>query len=269
MNGPLLLDGAFGTCLWAEAEKRGIEKVSTWRYNTEQPKLLEDVIKAYAAAGSDIIYSNTFVATRPFLAAEGAADRLKDTIKSGIRLVKESADVKVAASFGPLSSMMEPYGQLTKAQVEDVFKEAIDIAYSEDPDIIVLETFFDLNMLEIAAKIAKETKLPLWCCMSFDTKGKTYLGDSLDSMIERLSPIGLSGIGLNCSVGPDMAAKLAIEFAEKTDIPVIVKPNSQDLNAAEFAKQLKPAFAKAACIGSCCGTNPEYIKAIKDELEKE
>lgn len=258
----MILDGAFGTCLWAEAEKRGIEKTSTWRYNTEQPALLADIIKAYAAAGSDIIYSNTFVALRPFLEAENLGGRLKDTIQSGIRLVKDSADVKVAASFGCLDKMMEPYGTYTEKQVEDYYRESIDIAFAQDPDYIVLETFMDLNMLEIAARVAVETKLPVWCSMSFTANGKSILGNSIDEMIERLEALGVSALGMNCNIGPKEAQGIIKEFSEKTKLPLLCKPNSANLSAKDFADAMQPILGTATYIGACCGTNPEYIAEL-------
>lgn len=261
----IFLDGAFGTCLWAEAEKRGIEKTSTWRYNTEQPQLLSDIIKAYAAAGSDVIYSNTFVALKPFLEAEHLGGRLEETIRNGIRIVKDSADVKVAASFGCLDKMMEPYGDLTKQQVEDIYRQSIDIAFSEDPDFIILETFMDLNMLEIAAKVALETKIPVWCSMSFGPSHKSLLGNSVEEMIERLEPLGVSALGMNCNIGPEAACGVIDEFASKTKLPLLCKPNSADLSAEEFAKQMLPVFGKAKYIGACCGTNPQYIAELRKQ----
>ena len=267
MSRPVILDGAFGTCLWAEAEKQNIAKVSTWRYNIEEPKLLESIIKAYAAAGSEIIYSNTFVANRTNLEAEHEGDKLEAVIRNGIRLVRESSDCKVAFSSGALPKMLQPLGNMTEQEVEDVYREVFDIAIKENPDMIILETFMDLNMLEIAARVAKETELPLICSMSFDAKGRTILGNSVGEMIERLSPLGLSGIGMNCSVGPESAVKIIEEFKEKTNLPLLVKPNSADLNADDFAEALKPCFDKVSYIGACCGSNPEYIAKLKAALE--
>lgn len=267
MDKPVLLDGAFGTCLWAEAEKQNIAKVSTWRYNIEEPKLLESIIKAYAAAGSEVIYSNTFVANRTNLEAEHEGDKLKDVIRNGIRLVRESSDCKVAFSSGALPKMLEPLGNMTEQEVEDVYREVFDIAIGESPDLIVLETFMDLNMLEIAARVAKETNLPLICSMSFDAKGRTILGNSVEDMIERLSPLGLAGIGMNCSVGPESAVKIIEEFKEKTNLPLLVKPNSADLNAKDFARALSPCFDNVSYIGACCGSNPNYIAELKRLIE--
>jgi len=263
MAKPILLDGAFGTCLWAEAEKRGIEKTSTWRYNLEHPKLVEEIISSYEKAGSQIIYSNTFVATRPSFKQEHAEDKLEAVIKAGIRLVRESSNAKVAYSVGQLSGLMEPYGTITEKDAEDAYTEVIEIACSENPDYIVLETFMDLDMLYIAAKVAAKTRIPFICSMSFADSKKTILGISPKDMIDRLSELKPYAVGLNCSVGPSSACSIIDEFKDNTNIPLLVKPNSADLNAKDFAKALSPCLDKVMFAGSCCGSSPEYIMELK------
>jgi 5-methyltetrahydrofolate--homocysteine methyltransferase len=260
-----LLDGAFGTCLWEAAQEKGIKKTPTWMYNVDQPGLVAGLISSYADAGSEIIYSNTFTATRSETDREGYD--LREVITSGIMLVKESADVKAAYSIGPLMKMMQPYGELTRLQVSDIYREVFEIAATAEPDFLVLETFFDLNMLETAAEAAKETGLPLICSMSFTETGKTYLGYSAGDMIKCLLPFSPAAIGMNCSVGPDYASKLIAEFVNLTDLPLLVKPNASgsawSYSPAEFADALTPALEKVSYAGACCGSSPDYIRELK------
>ncbi len=264
-----LLDGAFGTCLWEAAYEKGIKKTPTWMYNVDQPGLVAGLISSYAEAGSEIIYSNTFTATRSETDREGYD--LRQVITSGIKLIKESADVKAAYSIGPLMKMMQPNGELAELQVSDTYREVFDIAASAEPDLLVLETFFDLNMLAVAAEAAKETGLPFICSMSFIETGKTYLGDSAEDMIKCLLPLTPAAVGMNCSVGPDYASKLIAEFAELTDLPLLVKPNASgsggSYNPAEFADALAPALEKVTYAGACCGSNPDYIRELKRRIE--
>ncbi|MBQ1890941.1 MAG: homocysteine S-methyltransferase family protein, partial [Firmicutes bacterium] len=55
-----LLDGASGTMLWNMAAAEGTEKMPVWKYNVTAPRLVERLALEYLAAGSEIIYSNTF-----------------------------------------------------------------------------------------------------------------------------------------------------------------------------------------------------------------
>lgn len=267
MDKPVLLDGAFGTCIWAEAAKRGIAQIPTWRYNLENPGLVSDVIKSYADAGSEIILSNTFVASRPFLEHEGAEDKLSEVIKKGIEIIKDSADVQVAYSMGPLPKMLEPYGNLSEAEARDIYQECMDIAITKDPDYILLETYTDLNMLEIAASVAAETKIPLICCLSFGESRKTLLGDSVSDMIARIKKYNPCAVGMNCTVGPDSACNIINEFADNTDIDLWVKPNATGFSAKEFAEGLSPILGNVSYIGACCGSNPDYIAELKRLIE--
>ncbi len=268
MDKPVLLDGAFGTCIWAEAEKRGIAKIPTWRYNLENPGLVSDVIKSYAQAGSEIILSNTFVASRPFLEHEGAEGKLTEVIKQGIRIIKDSADVKLAYSMGPLPKMLEPYGNLSEAEAKDIYQECIDIAITENPDYILLETYTDLNMLEIAASVAADTKIPLICCLSFGESRRTLLGDSVPDMIARIKKYKPCAVGMNCTVGPDTACNIINEFADSTDTDLWVKPNATGFTAKKFAEKLSPILSKVSYVGACCGSDPGYIAELKSFIEQ-
>lgn len=264
MNETKILDGATGTLLWAKAEKAGLEKYATWRYNVDHPQFLAQIAKEYHMAGSDIVYSNTFVATRMTVGETGY--KLRDVIASAIKAVQDEG-VCCAYSLGPLEKIMEPYGTLTEQECSDNFREAIEIACDYSPDLIVLETFQDINMLKIAAEIAAESKLPVICSMSFDKGGKSLFGTSPASMVEELSALKPAAVGMNCSLGPKAAVGIIDEFAASTSLPLLVKPNSQDLPPEEFAKALEPVFSKVSYIGSCCGSNPDYIRALKDRIK--
>ena len=83
---------------------------------------------------------------------------------------------------------------------------------------------------------------------------------------------------MNCSLGPDMALPIIREFAEKTDLPLIFKPNAgkpivstggevaADYDAETFVREIAPAMDFVSFIGGCCGSTPETIRAIKAAL---
>ena len=255
-----LLDGATGTMLWEKAQAAGLEKVSTWRYNLEAPQLVAELHAQYAAAGSQIIYTNTFCANRPAVSAEGF--EVTDIIKQGVILARQSAKkgVKIALDFGPLMNPMEPFGTTTEEDCRLFYREMCQAG--KDADLIVLETFMDADSLAIAAREALETGLPVLCSMSFDKGSRTFFGADIDSMLKAL-PEGVAAVGLNCSFGPQKAVPVIQEFSEKTDLPLLLKPNTGDLEPKQFAKALLPALPLVSYLGSCCGSSPEYIKELK------
>lgn len=265
MKSLTLLDGASGTLLWNMAEAEGIEKIPVWRYNTLAPSLVDRIARAYLDAGSDIIYSNTFCANPPAVEQEGCA--LEEIIETGVAIAKNAAEEygkKVALDFGPLTNALEPFGTNSAEACSEYYKRMCRLGAAEGADLIVLETFMDSEMLRIAAEQAAETGLPLLCTMSFAQGSRTFFGSSVDDMLEALKPFSPVAVGLNCSFGPVQALPVIKEFAEKTDLPLVLKPNTADLPAEEFAKAMEPALDMIAYAGACCGSDPGYIRKIKE-----
>ena len=262
-----LLDGASGTLLWNMAAEAGLPKIPVWRYNTLAPGLVDRLARAYLDAGSEIIYSNTFCANPPAVEQEGCI--LQEIIESGVAIARSAAKdcgAKTALDFGPLMNAMEPFGTTSEEDCRRYYREMCRTGAAQDADLIVLETFMDTEMLRIAASEAAETGLPLFCTMSFANGSRTFFGSSIDDMLEALAPFSPAAVGLNCSFGPVQAIPVIREFAEKTDIPLILKPNNGDLNAADFAKAIEPALDAVSYAGACCGSDPEYIRKIKELL---
>lgn len=278
----ILLDGAGGTTLWSLAEEKGYTKDPVWKYNVEHPELVKQLAELYIDAGSQIIYSNTFGANGPAV-ARSSNYSVAEVVSAGVRLAKEAAlgtGVKVALDIGPLSLMMEPYGDLTEEEAEEIFREQIGAGMAERPDLIVLETFMDLEMLKVAASVAKSYDVPVLCTMTFEARGRTMMGNRVEDIAEELSELGVDGIGLNCSLGPVDALPIIREFAEHTDLPLVFKPNAgkpvlaedgsvvSPYSAIDFAEDVAPVLDLVTYLGGCCGSSPEYIRTLRKTLEQ-
>lgn len=273
----VLLDGASGTTMWKLAEEKGIAKVPVWIYNIEHPELVLEVAKEYVAAGSQIIQTNTFGANRQAV-ERSSKYSVADVVRAGVRIAKqavEGTNVKTALSVGPLSVLLEPYGDLEEEEAEEIYTEQIGAGMEEHPDCIVLETFMDLEMMRVAATVAKRYGVPVYCMMTFEKAGKTMMGNSVQNIIDVLTPLGVDAVGMNCSLGPDLALPVMQEFSEKTNLPLIFKPNAglpvKDENgnmvspysADHFAKDVAPAMEFISFIGGCCGSDADYIRTLK------
>ena len=278
----ILLDGAGGTTLWSLAEEKGYAKDPVWKYNVEHPELVKQLAELYIDAGSQIIYSNTFGANGPAV-ARSSNYSVAEVVSAGVRLAKEAASgtgVKVALDIGPLSLMMEPYGDLTEEEAEEIFREQIGAGMAERPDLIVLETFMDLEMLKVAASVAKSYDVPVLCTMTFEARGRTMMGNRVEDIAEELSELGVDGIGLNCSLGPVDALPIIREFSEHTALPLVFKPNAgkpvlaedgsvvSPYSATDFAEDVAPVLDLVTYLGGCCGSSPEYIRPLRKTLEQ-
>ncbi|MBR1659764.1 MAG: homocysteine S-methyltransferase family protein [Oscillospiraceae bacterium] len=271
-----LLDGAQGTRLWELAGQSGIEKAPVWKFNLEHPEFVAQVAKEYAEAGSEIVCANTFGANR--LAVERSSGySAAEVVGAGVRIAKEAlagTGARVALDVGPLSVMMEPYGDLEEDEAAEIFDEMLKSGVEAGAEIVFFETFMDVEMMRVAAETAGKYGLPVICSMTFEKSGKTMMGNSVEDIVETLEPLGIAGIGLNCSLGPEAAIKVLREYREHTDLPLFFKPNAGlpgegDAEAATpegFARIAAPALELAKYVGGCCGTNADFIRAIQEKL---
>lgn len=280
---PVLLDGAVGTSLWELAEANGVEKVPVWRYNLEHPEFVRTLCTRYADAGSEIILANTFGANGPSVKRSSDYSAAA-VVAAGVRIAKEAlagTGKRVAVSAGPLTQLVEPWGDLSARDAQAIYEEQIGAGVDAGADVIMLQTFIDLNLMEIAARVAVQSGLPVFCTMTFEKVGKTMFGNSVQDVIDALTPLGVAALGMNCSLGPDLALPVIREFSEKTDLPLVFKPNAGKpilaadgttataTDAETFVREVAPALAFVDYIGGCCGSNPEYIRLLKQRIDAE
>ncbi|MBE6725939.1 MAG: hypothetical protein E7576_12265 [Ruminococcaceae bacterium] len=271
-----LLDGAIGTTLWDKAAAHGWKKDPVWTYNTEHPEIVAQIAAEYADAGSQILFANTFGANGPAV-KKSSKRSVSEIVSEGVRIAKDAVrdrGIRIALDAGPLSELMEPYGDLEEDEVAEIYREMFEAGVGAGAELIVLETFIDLGMLRVAAEEAKKYGVPVLCSLSFERLGKTMMGNSPEDMIEELEPLGVDAVGMNCSLGPDLAVPVIRKFAGKTDIPLFFKPNagipvlaadgsvSTAYSAKAFADEVAPALEFVDYIGGCCGTAPSYIREL-------
>ena len=271
----LILDGAMGTVL----QQRGLPAGGVPELlNLTDPELLKEVYRSYAQAGSQVVYANTFGANALKLARTGhSVEEIISAAVSAARDAVGAAGVRVALDIGPLGELLEPLGTLTFERAYDLFKEMAVAGERAGADLAVIETMTDLYEAKAALLAVKEnTKLPVFVTMSFEPSGRTFTGCTIPSMARTLEGLGADAIGLNCSAGPDLLLPLLKELCENTRLPVIAKPNAglpdpvdghYDMTPDAFAAAVLPCLEAGVTIfGGCCGTSPDYIRALSGAL---
>ncbi len=269
---PALLDGAMGTMLQKCGLKPGeIPEIK----NITDPEMIRKVQRSYVEAGSEAIYANTFGANRAKLQKTGYTP--EEVIRAGIRIAREAAegtDVLVGLDVGSLGVMLEPLGTLSFDAAYEMFAEVMRAGEKAGADLIAIETMTDLQETRAALLAAKEqTGLPVFVTMSFDATGRTFTGCTPASMARTLEGLGADAVGINCSLGPADMVELIREIRANTVLPVIAKPNAglpdpvtgaYSVGPEEFARAMERlAEAGADILGGCCGTDPEYIRALR------
>ena len=274
-NDIVLLDGAMGTVLQQKGRPPGGQPELL---NLTDPALLREIYRSYVEAGSQVVYANTFGANGLKLARTGHT--AAEIVRAAITVAKEAVagtGAAVALDVGPLGELLEPMGSLPFERAYDLFREMMAAGAEAGADLIVIETITDLYEAKAALLAAKEsTDLPVFVTMSFDENGRTFTGCTVPSMARTLEGLGADAIGLNCSLGPDLLAPLLKELCENTRLPVIAKPNAglpdpmdghYDMGPEEFVRAILPCWEAGVTIfGGCCGTSPDYIRALSKAL---
>jgi homocysteine S-methyltransferase len=274
----VVADGAMGTMLYSKGIfiNRCFDEL-----NLSAPALVKEIHDSYIQAGAEIIETNTFGANAFRLAPYGLVEKLLDINRAGVGLARESAgeNAWVAGSVGPLGVRIEPLGPTSFQEAREAFKQQVTVLADAGVDLIVLETFGDLNEIREAILAAREAcDLPVVAQMTVDDDGNALFGASPEVFARRLEEWGADALGMNCSVGPKVAVEVLERMIKVTGRPLAVQPNAGQpvlvdgrsvyLCSPEYLAQYARRYIQAGAkiIGGCCGTTPEHIKLLKNEV---
>ena len=273
--GPVILDGGMGTMLQAKGLKLGEHPELA---ALDHPDWLLDIHRAYAEAGSQILCANTFGTNREKLKRTGRT--VEEVIPPSIAIAKEAAAGRalVALDLGPVGQLLEPTGTLDFETAVDIFAQQVRCAVSAGADLVMIETMTDLQECRAALLAVKENStLPVLVSMTYEERGRTFLGHAPACAALTLEGMGADAIGINCSLGPREMPALVEELTRWTTLPVSVKPNAglpdpggagYDITADQFAAAMAELTGLGVkCYGGCCGTTPEYIAKLCKALE--
>lgn len=272
----LVLDGATGT----ELARRGMPAgVSPEAWVLENPHVLQEIQRAYLAAGSDAVYSCSFGGNRLKLQEFGLDNRTAE-INTALARISRAAVGDRALVFGdmaPTGLFVEPFGELPFEDAVAVYAEQARALLAGGVDGFVIETMMDLQEARAALIAVKETcDLPVMVSMTFGTDGRTLNGSDPLSALVTLQSLGADAVGCNCSTGPQDMAKAIAAMKPFATVPLLAKPNAGmprliagvttfNMPPEEFGEHMpRLVEAGAAIVGGCCGTDPAYIRTLKN-----
>ncbi len=274
----ILCDGAIGTVLYS----RGVYINQCFdNINLTDPKLVKEIHSAYANAGADVLQTNSFGANRFKLVKHGLVESLEAINYQAAKLARDIAgeQLYVAGSIGPLGVRIEPWGKTSREEAREAFKEQAQALMSGGADLFILETFSDLSEIEQAIAAIRECcDLPIIAEMTIDESGTSLYGASTETFTFRLDQWDADIIGVNCSVGPPAMMDALEKMVHVTKKPIIIQPNAgaprtvEERNmymaSPEFMSEYAMRFIKsgARLVGGCCGTTPDYIKAMEKSV---
>ena len=271
--GFLILDGAMGTML----QKRGLAAGALPELlNLHDPGVVTQIHREYAEAGADVITANTFGAHELKLQDHS----VEEVVGAGIKCARDAGARFTALDVGPTGRLVGPLGDLSFERAYEVFRRQMTAGEKSGADLIIIETISDPYEAKAAILAAKEnTKLPVFCTMTFEESSRTFLGcDALTATVI-LQGLGVDALGVNCSLGPDKIAPIVKTMLKYSHVPVILQANAglPVLRGGEAFYEMPPevyaghaaqmARLGARVIGGCCGTTPEHIREIRRQLE--
>lgn len=274
-RGVVLLDGATGSNLMKAGLPRG---ACTEQWILENPQVLTALQRAYAQAGSQIVYAPTFTGSEPYLRQHGLERQLEAINESLVGLTRHAvgADVLVA---GDLTTVGRP--DVSYEELLEIYTRQARALAEGGADLFVVETMMGLEETMAALEACKSVSdLPVLCSFSVTADGMLYFGGSVYEAAPQLEEFGADAVGINCSCGPDQLVTVVRALAEALKVPVIAKPNAgmpqideagnavYSMRAEEFAEHmLALRDAGATLLGGCCGTDPTYIRALRSKID--
>ncbi len=283
----LLGDGAMGTQL----QQAGLESGGCGEaWNVDHPERVLAIQKRYAEAGSDVLLTNTFGACRIMLNRHGNGERTVDINKAAVAVARQALGGRgwVLGDIGPFGGLMEPYGEIARADVERAFREQAKALVDGGADGIIIETQTAFEELEVAIAAAHEAGAKVVIgSVAFDKMAdeddvRTMMGISPAQAAEFMAAHGCHVAGVNCGTGVDMrmAASVVRRYRDSCGLPVIVQPNAgqpvlENMQVLyketpdEMAEGL-PALLETGprIVGGCCGSTPAHIRRFREVLDR-
>ena len=279
-KGPFFLDGGMGTLLQARGLKPG---EAPERWGMLHPDVITDIQRTYYEAGSDMVLTNTFgVHPLRYDLAE-CEEMIRTAVACADKARKAVGDGKerfIALDIGPCGQLLKPLGNLPFEEAVQGFAEVVRIGSKYGVDCVFIETMNDGAEARAALLAAKENcDLPVLVSCAYGADGKLMTGGTPESVVAMLEGLGADAVGVNCSLGPDALAPIVERYLEAASVPVLMKPNAglpqekdgktiYNVGPEEFSAQITPLIEKGLrIIGGCCGTTPDFIRAVKSASE--
>ncbi len=265
-----------------------------------KPELISNIHEKYLIAGADIIETNTFNGTRVSMSDYEMEDFSFEINLEAARLARKAADKYstadkprfVAGAIGPTSRTLSISPDVNDPGYRNISFDELVIQYLETcealveggVDIILIETIFDTLNAKAAIFAVKQffdknkIQLPIMISGTItDASGRTLSGQTTEAFYNSVRHANPISIGLNCALGPDLLRQYVQEISRIAECNVNVHPNAglpnefgeYDLEPDEMANMIKEWALEGFLniIGGCCGSTPEHISAIAEQVK--
>ena len=287
----LIFDGACGTALQTmslpASAWQGREGCNEF-LNLSAPSAIAELHRSFLEAGSQVVETNTFGASRVVLAEYGLENRVREINAAAVANARKAMEGLpgrfVAGSVGP-TTKLPSLGHISRDALFVALQEQIEALLESGVDLLVFETCQDLLQLKCCLVAAFETferssrSVPVMASVTVERTGTLLVGTDLAAAVATLEPFPLFSLGLNCATGPaDMESHIRylsqqwpgrISCMPNQGMPEVVGGQTvYPLSPAEYARQMRHFVETygVSVVGGCCGTGPEHIRALAAAL---
>ena len=278
-GGVHFLDGATGSNLRKAGMPNG---VCTEEWVMHHPEVLVSLQRAYAEAGSQIVYAPTFQA-QPIALATVGLEKHTEIINADLVALSRSAapGCLVAGDLTTLAAYCESWNPDNFDLLVANYQRQIHGLMDGGCDILVAETLMypqEAEAILCAAELEGAGAVMYSFTMMGD--GSLFSGPDAGPVLKSLEESGAAALGFNCVAMDMMTPYLVSKLRRYVRGPLICKPNAGNptinaqgiaeysMNAEEFAAfALQCRENGATLLGGCCGTDPKFIAEVRKTVQ--
>ena len=262
-----------------------------------RPDIIREIHESFLRVGAEAVETNTFRANRLTLAEHGLGARTLEINRAAAQIARAACDQVeretgmprfVAGSMGP--SGMLPSGDdpdlsdISFDELADLFEEQAQGLVEGGADLLLLETSQDILEVKAAVHGIKRCfaragqRIPLQVQITLDVSGRMLFGTDITGALATLEPLPIDVLGMNCSTGPEYM-RLPIQYLiERSPYPISVLPNAGlpiNVDGEAVYPMLPEPFSALVgefarwgvnVVGGCCGTTPDHIAALFQQV---
>ena len=295
----ILLDGGVST----EIQKRGVsmdEDVWSGIAHRTHPEITLQVHEDYIRSGSQVITANTYSTARHVLERINMGDQVRSLNEEAVELARKARDnaaadeVWVAGSISSMAPFNNEEEVAVGESVESNYREIAEILAESGVDLLILEMMRETVNSILVIEAALSTGLPVWIGYSAmmaddgknvitwrwkNVKSKPPTGD-FEELVKETINLGGDAAGIMHSQVMDTEPALEV-MSKHWHGPKLVyaetgKLEKPDWNFKEictpekYSEVLKNWVSShgVQIVGGCCGTGPEHIRILKEQLPK-
>lgn len=273
-NGVSILDGATGSNLMQAGMPRGC---CTEQWILEHPEPLLQLQRAYAEAGSDILYAPTFQAQPIALARVGLDGKTEAVNAALIALSRQAAPhALIAGDLTTLAAFVESWDPENFDLLLENYRQQIRGLIDGGADLLVAETLMYHQEAEAILTAAElENAGAVMYSFTMQASGNLFSGQDAGPVLRELEESGAAAVGFNCVAADMMTPYLVSKLRQDVRGPLLCKPNagnpiigedaiaSYPMDPEEFSQIIADCKKSGATlIGGCCGTTPAHISCL-------